>query len=85
MYTNALYTQTYTQENNMFIHNQIIDAIQDSKKTFVTTCIKDETFQSELVKLIDAQTKAAKVSVEASIAIVTAFTKNASNAFYKKA
>jgi len=42
--------------------NQIIDAIQDSKKTFVTTFVKDEKFQTELVKLVDAQTKFAKGS-----------------------
>ena len=69
----------------MFIHNQIIDAIQTSKKTFVTALPVDAKFKDELTKLIDAQAAAAKTSVEASLAIVTAFTKNASNAFYKKA
>ena len=69
----------------MFIHNQMIDTIQGAKKQFVETFIKDATFKSELIKLIDAQALAAKTSVEASLAIATAFTKNATNAFYKKA
>jgi hypothetical protein len=69
----------------MFIHNQIIDTIQGAKKQFVETFIKDDTFKSELIKLIDAQALAAKTSVDASLAIATAFTKNATNAFYKKA
>jgi len=66
-------------------HNQIIDAIQTSKKTFVTALPVDATFKAELTKLIDAQAAATKTAVEASLAIATAFTKNASNAFYKKA
>ena len=65
--------------------NQIIDAVQDSKKTFVTTFIKDEKFQAELVKLVDAQTKFAKGSVQSSLDIAQAFVKNASDAIYKKA
>jgi dTDP-D-glucose 4,6-dehydratase len=69
----------------MFIHNQMIDTIQGAKKQFVETFIKDDTFKSELIKLIDAQALAAKTSVDASLAIATAFTKNATNAFYKKA
>ena len=69
----------------MFIHNQFIDTVQGAKKQFVETFIKDDTFKSELIKLIDAQALAAKTSVDASLAIATAFTKNATNAFYKKA
>jgi hypothetical protein len=65
----------------MFIHNQIIDSIQSGKKQFVNTFVQDATFKAELIKLIDAQAQAAKTSVEASLAIATAFTKNAQDAF----
>ena len=65
--------------------NQVIDAIQGAKKTFVTTYVKDEKFQAELVKLVDAQTKFAKGSVQSTLDIAQAFVKNASNAVYKKA
>jgi hypothetical protein len=65
--------------------NSVIDAVQDSKKTFVTTYIKDEKFQAELIKLVDAQTKFAKGSVQSSLDIAQAFFKKASDAVYKKA
>ena len=65
--------------------NQVIDAIQGAKKTFVTTYIKDETFHAELIKFVDAQTKFAKGSVQSSLDIAQAFVKNASDVFYKKA
>jgi hypothetical protein len=64
----------------MFIHNQIIDAVQTSKKQFVNTFVTDAKFKEELIKLIDAQAQAAKTSVEASVAIATAFAKNAQDA-----
>ena len=66
-------------------HNQIIDAVQTSKKTFVTALPVDAKFKEELTKLIDAQAAATKTAVEASLAIATAFTKNASSMFYKGA
>ena len=69
----------------MFIHNQLIDTIQTGKKQFVETFIQDKAFKAELIKLIDAQAAATKTSIEASLAIATAFTKNASSVFYKKA
>jgi len=69
----------------MFIHNQFIDTVQGAKKQFVTTFIKDESFKSELIKLIDAQAQATKTAVEASLAIATAFTKNTTDLFYKGA
>jgi hypothetical protein len=69
----------------MFIHNQFIDAVQGAKKTFVNALPVDAKFKSELEKLIDAQAAATKTAVEASLAIATAFTKNATSAFYKKA
>jgi hypothetical protein len=67
------------KEKNMF-HNQIIDAVQSSKKQFVNTFVTDKKFQAELNKLIDSQAAAAKTSVEASLAIAQAFTKNATEA-----
>lgn len=66
----------------MFIHNQLIDTIQGAKKQFVTTFIKDETFKTELIKLIDAQAVATKTSVDACVAIATAFTKNTTALMY---
>ena len=65
----------------MFIHNQIIDAVQAGKKQFVNTFVSDSKFKSELIKLIDAQAAATKTSVEASLAIAQAFTKNAQDTF----
>jgi hypothetical protein len=64
----------------MFIHNQIIDTVQSGKKQFVNTFVKDEKFKAELNKLIDAQAQATKTAVEASLAIASAFTKNAQDA-----
>jgi hypothetical protein len=69
----------------MFIHNQLIDTVQGAKKQIVETFVQDKAFKTELIKLIDAQAAATKTAVEASLAIATAFTKNASSVFYKKA
>ena len=69
----------------MFIHNQFIDAVQGAKKSFVTALPVDAKFKEELTKLIDAQAAATKTAVEASLAIATAFTKNATSMFYKGA
>jgi hypothetical protein len=66
----------------MFIsHNQIIDAVQSGKKQFVNTFVQDAKFKAELIKLIDAQAEAAKTSVEASLAIAQAFTKQTADTF----
>ena len=64
----------------MFIHNQFIDAVQGAKKQFVNTMVTDAKFKEELNKLIDAQAAATKTSVEASLAIASAFVKNAQDA-----
>jgi len=81
----SIVTHKHThKENNMF-HNQIIDAVQTSKKQFVNLLPVEAKFKEELVKLIEAQASATKTAVEASLAIATAFTKNASDAFYKGA
>ena len=66
-------------------HNQIIDAVQTSKKQFVNLLPVEAKFKEELVNLIEAQAQATKTAVEASLAIATAFTKNASDVFYKGA
>ena len=66
----------------MFIHNQVIDTVQGAKKQFVNTFIKDEAFKTELIKLIDAQAAATKTSVEACLAMATAFTKNSTALLY---
>ena len=65
----------------MFIHNQIIDAVQGAKKQIVNTMVTDAKFKEELHKLIDAQAAATKTSVEASLAIAQAFVKNSQDAF----
>lgn len=70
------------KEKNMFIHNQLIDTVQGAKKQFVETFIKDDSFKTELIKLIDAQTVATKTSVDACLAIATAFTKNTTALMY---
>jgi hypothetical protein len=67
----------------MFTHNQVIDAIQSGKKQFVNTFVTDAKFKEELNKLIDAQAQAAKASVDASLAIAQAFTKNVTEAMKK--
>ena len=82
---NALLNIHTQRRSTMFIHNQIIDAVQSAKKQFVSLMPIDAQFKEELSKLIDAQAQATKVSVEASLAIATAFTKNATSAFYKPA
>ena len=67
----------------MFIHNQIIDAVQNGKKQFVNLMPVDTKFKDELIKLIDAQAAATKTAVEASLAIATAFTQNTTEAIKK--
>jgi hypothetical protein len=65
----------------MFTHNTIIDSIQNGKKQIVNTFVTDAKFKAELNKLIDAQSSAAKTSVEASLAIAQALTKQATDTF----
>lgn len=78
--------KTYThKEIIMFTFDSYIDAIQGAKKTFVSTFVTDAKFKAELEKLVDAQTKFAKGSVQSSLDIAQAFVKNASETFYKKA
>ena len=65
-------------------HNQIIDSVQNAKKTFVNTFVTNESFKTELIKLVDAQTEFAKGQVKTSLSIAEAFYKNATDAFYAK-
>ena len=69
----------------MFTFDSYIDAIQGAKKTVVETFVKDDKFKAELIKLVDAQTKFAKGSVQSTLDIAQAFVKNASDLVYKKA
>jgi hypothetical protein len=64
--------------------NTIIDAIQDSKKTFVNTFITDDKFKAELVKLVDLQTEFAKGQANASLSIAEAFVNKFNNTVYPK-
>jgi hypothetical protein len=64
--------------------NTMIDAIQDSKKNFVNTFVTNETFKAELTKLVDAQTKFAKGSVQSTLDIAQAFVKNFNDTVYAK-
>ena len=68
----------------MFTFDSYIDAVQGAKKTFVETFVKDDKFKAELNKLVDAQTKFAKGSVQSSLDIAQAFVKNASDMIYSK-
>lgn len=61
-----------------------IDNIQNARKIFVETYVKNEDFKKELVKLIDAQTSFAKGSVAASIGIAQVYWKNISDTVYSK-
>lgn len=69
----------------MFTTDNIIDSVQNAKKTFVNTFVKDEKFKAELIKLVDAQAEFAKGQVKTSLAIAEAFVKNANQAVYKTA
>jgi hypothetical protein len=68
----------------MFTFDSYIDAIQGAKKTFVETYIKDEKFKAELTKLVDAQTKFAKGSVQSTLDIAQSFVKNFNDTVYSK-
>jgi hypothetical protein len=69
----------------MFITpDKIIDQIQNGKKQIVNTFVKDETFKTELIKLIDIQATFAKGSIQSSLDIMNAFMNKGTAAFYKK-
>jgi len=66
----------------MFTADTIIDSVQDAKKKFVTTFVTDESFKTELVKLVDAETQFAKNQTKTSLEIAQNFWKNTTNIFY---
>ena len=57
--------------------NQVIDALQNSKKQVVSTFVTDKKFQAELTKLIEAQTEFTKSQVQSTLSIAEALAKNA--------
>ena len=68
----------------MFTPDFYIDGVQNAKKQFVNTFVTNESFKTELVKLIDAQTEFAKGQVKTTLSIAEAFVKNATETVYKK-
>jgi hypothetical protein len=65
--------------------NQAIDAVQSGKKTIVNTFVKDEKIKTELVKLIEAQTKFYQGWVDTTLTLAQTLVSSASNAVYKGA
>lgn len=57
--------------------NQVIDAVQNSKKQFVSTFVTDKKFQAELIKLVEAEAEFAKTQVQSTITITDTLIKNA--------
>jgi hypothetical protein len=57
--------------------NQVIDAVQNSKKQFVETFVQDDKFKKDLIKLVDTQTEFAKGQVQTTLSIAEAIAKNA--------
>ena len=68
----------------MFTPDFIIDSVQHAKKQIVNTFVTNETFKTDLIKLIDAQTEFCKGQIKTSLAIAESLVKNASNAVYSK-
>jgi hypothetical protein len=68
----------------MFTFDFIIDSVQNAKKTFVSTFVTDDKFKAELNKLVDAQTKFAKGSVQSTLDIAQSFVKNFNDTVYAK-
>jgi len=65
--------------------NQAIDTIQSGKKTIVTTFVKDEAIQKELVNLIEAQTKLYQGWVDTTLTLAETLVKSYKNPFTKGA
>ena len=65
--------------------NQAIDAVQTGKKTMVNTFVKDEKIQTELIKLIEAQTKFYQGWVDTTLTLAQTLVSSASNVVYKGA
>jgi hypothetical protein len=56
--------------------NQVIDAVQNSKKQIVNTFVSDAKFKADLIKLVDAQTEFAKGQVQSTLSIAELIAKN---------
>lgn len=57
------------------IANTMIDAIQEGKKTFVSTFVKHDPLAQVLEQFVDAQTKYTKEAVATSIDVATKLAK----------
>jgi hypothetical protein len=68
----------------MFTTDFFIDNVQNAKKIFVETYVKNESFKKELVKLIDAQTSFAKGSIASSLSVAQIYWKSLSDIAYPK-
>ena len=60
----------------MFTFDSIIDTVQGNQKSFVETYVTDKKVQSELVKLIEAQSKFAKTSYKNTLEVAETAVKN---------
>lgn len=61
-----------------------IDAVQNSKKSFVDTFVKHEALAKSLNGFVDAQTKYTKAAVDAGIKTATEITGVVSNKDFQK-
>ena len=65
--------------------NQAIDAVQSGKKVIVNTFVKDEKIQTELGKLIEAQTKFYQGWVDTTLSLAQTLVSSVSSTIYKGA
>ena len=65
--------------------NQASDAEQSGKKVIVNTFVKDEKIQTELVKLIEAQTKFYQGWVDTTLSLAQTLVSSVSSTIYKGA
>ena len=54
--------------------NSVIDAVQTAQKTFVNTVVTNEEIAKPMVKMIDSQCDAAKLTAKAVLDITTTLT-----------
>jgi hypothetical protein len=60
----------------MFNFDSIIDTVSGTQKSFVETYVTDKKVQSELVKLVEAQSKFAKTSYKNTLEVAETTVKN---------
>lgn len=58
----------------MFTYDAVIDAVQNSKKTFVTTFVKNEKVAEALNSFVDAQAEYTKMAAKATSDMATTVT-----------